>query len=99
MDSKSKANFINSVADGKVIPCTVCGTENDSNDKNCTVCGSKLISKIDLSKKDEKTAFNKIDNDASEVNKDKEQNFEKSILADGLPSWDIMPPQVVVRRR
>lgn len=42
MDAKSKADFINSVGAGTVIPCPKCGTVNESDSKFCMSCGTNL---------------------------------------------------------
>ena len=42
MDAKSKANFINAVASGDIIPCRECGTRNKSDSKFCISCGREL---------------------------------------------------------
>ena len=42
MDAKSKADFINSVASGSIVPCPKCGTNNNSGSKFCISCGESL---------------------------------------------------------
>ena len=42
MDAKSKANFINAVASGQVVPCINCGTANTPGDRFCITCGAPL---------------------------------------------------------
>lgn len=100
MDAKSKANFINSVASGQVIPCPVCGTQNAPDSKFCISCGSELASSPAAPVENAASAFQTVVEDSSHpegnVGKYKEP---ESIFADGLPSWDIVPPQVMVRRR
>ncbi len=42
MDAKSRANFINSVADGSLVPCPNCGSANKPEAKFCVTCGSAM---------------------------------------------------------
>lgn len=95
MDAKSRANFINSVAKGQTVPCPQCNAANEPDANFCIVCGAKLTKAGT-----DTPAFGA----ASEAPKpasvpEKMTEEEKAVFADGLPSWDILPPQVVVRRR
>lgn len=97
MDAKSKAKFINSIAEGKAIPCPQCNTANKPDAEFCTACGAKLIT---TSEKDETPAFASIsENKQQTAVAEVKDNEAKSVFADGLPNWDILPPQVIVRRR
>lgn len=100
MDAKSKANFINSVANGQVVPCPVCGAQNAPDSKFCISCGSELAAGSAARAENAAPAFQTVADDSSrsEVNMGKYKEPE-SVFADGLPSWDIVPPQVMVRRR
>lgn len=94
MDAKSKANFINSVAKGKTIVCPKCNTENKPHAKFCVACGTKLIK---IAEEKDTPVFSPI---SEETIVPKEKYVEaRSVFAEGLPSWDIVPPQVMVRRR
>ena len=97
MDAKSKAEFINPLAEGKTIPCPQCNTENRPDANFCSACGAKLIK---TSEKDDTPAFASVseNNRQTTVVKVKD-NESKSVFAEGLPNWDILPPQVIVRRR
>lgn len=54
---------------------------------------SEPVSKEDESTAQDKPAFQPA------VNAVAEQQFEEiSVFAQGLPSWDVVPPQVIVRR-
>ncbi len=153
MDAKTKANFINSVAAGQVIPCPNCGTANKPDSNFCVACGTRLHQKpADPSTKpvasvfepatpafeavdpavesvtpvatpvapatqpEEKPApaFASIPEEEAAPAKPVEtvspvepeapvvtemHTDEISVFAEGLPEWDIVPPQVVVRRR
>ena len=100
MDAKSKANFINSVASGQVVPCPVCGVQNAPDSKFCISCGSELASSSATPTENIAPAFQTVADDLphheEKVGKYKEP---ESVFADGLPSWDVVPPQVMVRRR
>ena len=99
MDAKSKAEFINSVATNDSMICKKCGAKNEPDSKFCISCGAEL--KQEPPKPD--PAFNQVEKGQT----DQEQaavvavvyNEPEAIFADGLPNWDILPPQVVVRRR
>lgn len=96
MDAKSKANFINSVADGQTIPCPKCNTANKPGTEVCVTCGTRLI-KADT---DDSPAFAPVSESYQHTAKGEDKYMEdKSVFADGLPAWDIVPPQVMVRRR
>ena len=174
MEAKSKAIFINSIADGQKIPCPSCNALNEAGDLFCFSCGSKLMPIVageeacgailcsscntlnesdslfciscgaKLIKDDEnhsaeivKDSVNEEDIAAPKLaftpvkrptvgNKSKEMvdknsvnplQAEKkpvfrsieimpaieeeaiSVFAQGLPSWNIVPPQVMVRRK
>ena len=96
MNPKSKANFINSIAAGQTIPCPRCGAANRPTDAHCIACGAELAAP--------KTTTNNTPAFASVANapvggKTARYVEPVSVFADGLPEWDIVPPQVVVRRR
>lgn len=96
MNAKSKADFINSVAQGKVIPCPECGASNDANGTGyCTNCGAKLT--VPQEENKSASAFDRFSNAAeTDVPVYVEPN---NVFAEGLPEWDIVPPQIMVRRR
>lgn len=91
MDAKSKANFINSVAAGEAVPCPKCGASNKPDSKFCISCGADMSATTSSA-----PAFAPVAEKAASV---VEKYVEPvSVFADGLPSWDIVPPQVMVRR-
>lgn len=108
MDAKMRANFINSVAGGKKVTCPSCNTLNDADSKFCMTCGTKLESfgsmndngvandgiKNDQNEKSEKRPAFKVAEPAIE-----ESEEPQSAFAQGLPSWDVLPPQIMVRRK
>lgn len=104
MDAKSKAHFINSVATGQTIPCPKCGAANTPDSKFCISCGAEIapMKKTDLQEKQETKkvpAFAPIQEHVQPVVKEVPDDPEPvSVFADGLPSWDIVPPHVMVRR-
>lgn len=94
MDAKSKANFINSVASGEIIPCPGCGTSNKADSEFCVSCGAKI------------TAPTEAPNNVPAFEPAKETVAEAvassqpvDVFAQGLPEWSLEPPQVMVRRR
>ena len=93
MDAKSKANFINSVASGQAVPCPKCSTINKPDSTFCIACGAKLSP---TAASNDAPAFSPISEDSQKATEHVEPT---SAFADGLPSWDIVPPQVMVRRR
>lgn len=99
MDAKSKAEFINSVAENKTIICKNCGAKNEPGSMFCFSCGTKLNQEESKSE----PAFNQADtaktDDAPQSAVADNYNEPDAVFADGLPDWDIIPPQVVVRRR
>lgn len=96
MDAKSKANFINSVAGGQVVPCPNCGTENKPDSKNCISCGAEIAATATTNAA---PVFAPVaDNPAQTTEEATKYTEPASVFADGLPSWDIVPPQVMVRR-
>ncbi len=92
MDAKTKANFINSVATGTIIPCPKCGASNKSGSKFCISCGEE----ISVSKVDNAPAFAPVKETPVKVAKYVEAG---NAFAQGLPAWSLEPPQVMVRRR
>lgn len=101
MSAKKRAAFINAVAEKMSIPCPSCNSANEPDSKFCYVCGTQLeapspsadSSNLSLSKTNE-AAFGSI-NSSLQVSAE----TPKGIFAEGLPEWNLEPPQVVVRRR
>lgn len=112
MDAKSKANFINSVTVNQSVPCPKCDTLNEPNSKFCASCGESLIKELKTENSAAETIpFTSI-KQTSEKKKTEPQVEQKkiekpvdpyiepaSVFAEGLPDWDIKPPQVMVRRK
>ncbi len=105
MDAKSRANFINSVANGQTIPCPSCGMQNKAEGKFCVSCGEEL--KVP-SAENNTPAFAPITENVEQAEETvKVEQTKKAVkyveptnvFAEGLPSWSIEPPQVMVRRR
>lgn len=92
MDAKSKANFINSVASGAVVPCPKCNASNKPDAKNCEVCGEALVAPAEANNA---PAFESAKAPAAAPVKYEEPN---NVFAKGLPEWSLEPPQVMVRR-
>ncbi|MEY8428128.1 hypothetical protein AALA00_10515 [Lachnospiraceae bacterium 46-15] len=84
MDAKSKANFINSVGGGQQVPCPGCGALNKADSRFCITCG---------------TPMQQMTASSAAQPVPVAEPEEVSVFAEGLPSWDIVPPQVVVRRK
>lgn len=80
-----KANLINAAASGSTIPCPQCKAANKADAQNCISCGASL--------KKDAPAFAAAPKAAEAV------QAPVSVFAEGLPAWDINPPQVMVRRR
>lgn len=96
MDAKSKANFINSVANGDIVVCPKCGTQNNKEFKFCLSCGEELIKN---NESDNAPAFAQVNDSGIESKEVDVKTEPESVFAQGLPSWSIEPPQVLVRRR
>lgn len=97
MDTKSKAAFVNTASEEQSIICPKCGKKNRADRKSCFSCGAELSSAADTKSM---PAFTSITDDVQQ-NPDKTGKYIEppSVFAEGLPSWDIVPPQVMVRRR
>lgn len=95
MDAKSRADFINSVASGTNVPCPKCGTSNKPDNKFCISCGAEIT--VPRETQNNAPAFEPAKEAVApaKVVKYVEPN---NIFAQGLPSWSIEPPQVMVRR-
>lgn len=103
MDARSKANFINAVAGGQSVPCPRCNAMNKATAKFCVACGAPLA------RKEEDSAVPFAPAKRAEpappetaektVRPAVEYQEPESVFAEGLPDWDIEPPQVVVRRK
>ena len=107
MDAKSRANFINSVARGQNIPCPKCNTLNEADSKFCASCGTILEKKTETNnvpfapaKRVEEVKKVVDTNEPIKMAKPVEEYKEpESVFAEGLPTWNIEPPQVMVRRK
>lgn len=96
MDAKIKANFINSVASGTNVPCPKCGVSNKSDSKFCISCGAEITAPKEAA--NNAPAFVPAKETVSPA---KTARFVEpnNVFAQGLPDWNIEPPQVMVRRR
>lgn len=101
MDAKSKANFINSVAGGQGIPCSRCGTVNEHGSKYCISCGMQIAVKESAIKESVggKAVPESMEQDIPPMTEKVKYVKPASVFAEGLPAWDIVPPQIMVRRR
>lgn len=111
----AKANFINSVTDGQKIPCPICNTLNKTDATFCISCGNKFslnttkqmgnmpVNLEQNEQQQEVSAFEPVRNsvvtDKIEYVDKQEPSEAVSVFAQGLPSWDIIPPQIMVRRK
>ena len=88
--------------------CPSCGKRNDAQAKFCNFCGNSLASQN--SDNSFAPAFSPIEESAGgseptsaesaqELVPEEMENDTLAIFADGLPQWDIVPPQIMVRRR
>lgn len=96
MDAKSKANFINSVAAGKSIPCPRCGINNEADNKFCFSCGAEISVPQGS---DIAPVFEQIKEPVSSMEDNVKFDEPCAVFAQGLPEWNVEPPQMVVRRR
>ena len=94
MDAKSKANFINSAANGQEKTCPYCGAENKADSKFCFSCGKEMVITSEV---DNTPAFAPASETVEEKSSTKYVE-PSSVFAQGLPSWSLEPPQVMVRR-
>lgn len=106
MDAKSKANFINSVANEQEVVCEGCGAKNKADSKFCIACGKEFT--IVGESSNSTPAFAPVEEvstdvatEAKPVHTAKIEKYvePQNVFAQGLPSWNIEPPQVMVRRR
>jgi hypothetical protein len=72
------------------VPCPKCGAANKPESTNCASCGSAMAASASA------PAFAPVAETKAPAAKYVEP---ASVFADGLPAWDIVPPQVMVRRR
>lgn len=103
MDAKSRANFINSIANGQNVSCPKCNALNEVNAKFCEFCGTPLMRKrendpVPFTTTAEKTNIGSME-DAEIVTSVKAYKEPESAFAEGLPSWDIEPPLIISRRK
>ena len=98
MDARSKAEFINSVAANNTLTCQRCGATNEPDSMFCISCGAALKQE---SPKTEPAFSQTKEEKANAAPSSVPVAYDEpeAIFADGLPDWDILPPQVVVRRR
>lgn len=89
--------------------CTECGLKNEFNNKFCVHCGydlkkikDKFNNTTDNLKIKKKKFISKIKN-KEEAFKALERNViiedeTMSIFAEGMPDWDLIPPQTIIRK-
>lgn len=101
MDAKSKADFINSVAGGQKIPCPNCNALNEPDFMFCYSCGAKFESRenvnADSVSQPQQAPVRPAFQTAAPA--PAEEPEKVSVFAQGIPDWDMLPPQVVVRRK
>ena len=95
MNPKNKASFINSIASGKNSVCPVCGAATRPTDQTCVTCGAALSTQKTTGNA---PAFASVSSSPA-PEKRVQYTEPAAVFADGLPEWDIVPPQVMVRRR
>lgn len=99
MDARNKADFINSVAAVQTVLCPQCGTANESDSNFCYSCGCKLTVAVSNNAA-ETAAFKSVEEKLQQMQNDlTDIDDPVSAFAEGLPTWDIVPPQMLVRRR
>lgn len=88
--------------------CPSCGKQNNEQAKFCNFCGNRLASQSSdnssvpaFSPVEESTGGSEsaIEEPVQELIPEEMENDTLAIFADGLPQWDIVPPQIMVRRR
>lgn len=100
MDAKSKAAFINSVAAGDQKPCPKCNQLNSASAKFCRFCGQKLEENAQAAPEPVKVPEPvQTPSSAPVFEPVEERNEPVSVFAEGLPDWNIEPPQIMVRRK
>lgn len=112
MESKN-ANFINSVAQGEIVPCPVCNANNEPGSKFCMICGSAMQKEASAPAfapveeaapafapvEEPAPAFAPTQEEAAAPTREEVREEPVSAFAQGLPAWDIVPPQIMVKRR
>lgn len=93
MDAKSRAEFINTVTSTEKHTCPKCGASNANDSRFCITCGAKMEALTE--KKNEEPAFEPV----REATPPPAKYVEPSnAFAQGLPEWNLEPPQIMVRR-
>ena len=104
MDARSKASFINAVADGQLLVCPNCQFGNPLDSRFCIKCGHQLKENKPV---DTAPAFASVEETPAvsqspafaSVPVVQEEEEPKSAFAQGLPEWSLEPPMMVVRRK
>lgn len=93
--NNSNSEEMNVSSSDKVLVCSVCKTENKAAAKYCITCGTALATPVPAQ------AFASISNQEASINESESSPYKapSTVFAEGLPKWDIIPPQVVVRKR
>lgn len=101
MEEKNNVEFI---------VCPVCGMKNQMGQEYCNNCGCglKKVAAQMAAQSSESTdngqksgvAFKSIDDEARTASTPKTKyKAPPTVFAEGLPDWDIVPPQILVKRR
>ena len=104
MDARSKASFVNAVADGQLLVCPNCQFGNPLDSRFCIKCGHQLKENKPV---DTAPAFASVEETPAvsqspaftSVPVVQEEEEPKSAFAQGLPEWSLEPPMMVVRRK
>lgn len=95
MSVKNKNVFSKTDGSGSIVLCSACGAKNKCDDKNCYACGAKLD--VHNDKNMETLAFQPV-KESNDTNI-QHSTTSTNAFAQGLPSWTVEPPQIMIRRR
>lgn len=103
MDNSNKPAFASTAATNTTtVTCPACSAQNPADSKFCLYCGKKLQAEAS------KPAFNNIQSATPQAQfktsqpkniASNDDDNEKAAFADALPSWNIEPPVIPVRRK
>ncbi len=110
MDARERANFINSVGSTTEKKCPKCGAENVEEAMFCASCGTSLKAEEPIKEAVQEPVKEAVQEPVKKAVQEpvKEAVQEpiqetvqepESAFAKGLPEWDMVPPQVMIRRK
>lgn len=76
--------------------CIACGFDNEEGVAYCVSCGSGLAPADGVEIADMAAEDCQVGDDSVQA---EDEHFERDVMAEGLPDWDLLPPDLMIFRK